>query len=113
MNKLLLICLLVLAPVSMASADIKIAVIDLSKAFEQYYKTKQDNDRLQEKKAGYEKDIQEQINSYQRMGEEAQKLQDASKDTTLSQAARDDKAKALEAKKQDMVTLGNKIQEMK
>ena len=40
MNKLLLVCLLVFAPVSIASADLKIAVIDLSKAFDAYYKTK-------------------------------------------------------------------------
>src|ERR1019366_3977488 len=113
MNKLLLVCLLVLAPVSMASADLKIAVVDLSKAFEQYYKTKDAQAHLTEKQAGYQKDIQDLINNYQHMGEEAQALDKAANDQTLSAAARQDKATALNVKKQDLVNLGNKIQEMK
>src|SRR5277367_1528814 len=59
MNKLLLVCLLVFAPVSMASADLKIAVIDLSKAFDQYYKTKDAQSKLKEKQDGYQKEIQD------------------------------------------------------
>jgi outer membrane protein len=113
MNKLLLVCLLMLAPVSIASADIKVAVIDLSKAFDSYYKTKDAQAKLKEKQDGYQKEIQDLITDYQHMGEEAQTLDKAVKDPTLSAAARDDKSKALDIKKQDLVNLGNKIQEMK
>jgi outer membrane protein len=113
MNKLLLVCLLVFAPVSMASADLKIAVIDLSKAFDQYYKTKDAQAKLKEKQDGYQKEIQDLINEYQHMGEDAEALDKAAKDATLSQAARDDKSKALDLKKQDLITMQNKIQEMK
>jgi outer membrane protein len=113
MNKLLLVCLLVFAPISMASADLKIAVIDLSKAFDQYYKTKDAQAKLKEKQDGYQKEIQDLINEYQHMGEDAEALDKAAKDPTLSPAARDDKSKALDLKKQDLVTMQNKIQEMK
>ena len=113
MNKLLLVCLLILAPVSMASADLKIAVVDLSKTFDQYYKTKDAQAKLKEKQDGYQKEIQDLINDYQRMGEEAEALDKAANDQTLSAPARQDKATALTAKKQDLVNLGNKIQEMK
>jgi outer membrane protein len=113
MNKLLLACLLFLAPVSIASADLKIAVIDLSKAFDGYYKTKDAQAKLRVKQDGYQKEIQDLITDYQHMGEEADTLNKAVKDPTLSQAARDDKAKALDVKKQDLVNMGNKIQEMK
>jgi len=113
MNKLLLLCLLVLAPVSMATADLKLAVVDLGKAFDQYYKTKDAQARLQEKFTGYQKELQALITDYQRMGGEAQTLDKAASDPTLSAAARQDKATALNAKKQDLVNLGNKIQEMK
>lgn len=113
MNKLLLLCLLVLAPVSMASADLKIAVVDLGKTYSAYYKTKDDMARLQEKKASYEKEIQDLITDYQRMGGEAETLNKAASDQTLSAAARQDKATALEAKKQDLLNLQNKIQEDK
>src|SRR5450631_3167119 len=113
MNKLLLVCLLVFLPVSMASADLKVAVIDLSKAFDQYYKTKDAQARLKEKQDGYQKEIQDLINEYQHMGEDAETLNKQVADQTLSQAARDEKSKAFELKKQDLVTMQNKIQEMK
>ena len=113
MNKLLLLCLLVFAPVTMASADLKIAVVDLSKAFDAYYVTKDAQTKLKEKQDGYQKDIQSLITDYQHMGEEAQTLDKAANDPTLSTAARQDKSTALTAKKQDLVNLGNKIQEMR
>jgi outer membrane protein len=113
MKKLLLVCLLALAPVSFATADLKVAVVDLNKAFDSYYKTKDAQARLKEKEEGYQKEIQDLITEYQHMGEEAQGLDKARQDPTLSQAARDDKGKALDQKKQDLVNLGNKIQEMR
>jgi outer membrane protein len=113
MKKLLLACLLAFVPFSIATADIKIAVIDLSKAFDQYYKTKDAQVKLKEKQDGYAKEIQDLITDYQRMGEEEQALDKQVNDPTLSPAARADKGHALDAKKQDLVNLGNKIQEMK
>lgn len=113
MNKLLLVLLLVFAPVSIASADLKIAVIDLGKAFDQYYKTKDAQTKLKQKQDGYQKEIQDLINDYEHMGQDAQALDKASKDPTLSPAAQADKSKALDAKKQDLLNMQNKIQEMR
>jgi outer membrane protein len=112
MNKLLLVCLLFLAPVSIASADLKVAVVDLSKAFEEFYKTKDAQAHLKEKQDGYQKEIQDLVTDYQNMGQEAQALDKQANDPTLSPAAKADKQKALDQKKQDLVNLGNKIQEM-
>jgi outer membrane protein len=113
MNKLLLVCLFLLAPVTLASADLKVAVVDLSKAFDQYYKTKDAQALLKQKQDTYQKEIQDLINDYERMGQEAQTLDKAANDPTLSAQARADKGTALNAKKQDLVNLQNKIQEMK
>jgi len=113
MNKLLLVCLLFFAPVSLASADLKIAVIDLSKAFDQYYKTQDAQKLLKQKQDGYQKEIQDLINEYQHMGEDAEALDKAAKDPTLAPAARDEKSKALDLKKQDLLTMQNKITEMR
>jgi len=113
MNKLLLVCLFLLAPVTLASADLKVAVVDLSKAFDSYYKTKDAQALLKQKQDGYQKEIQDLINDYERMGQEAQTLDKAANDPTLSASARADKSTALQAKKQDLVNLQNKIQEMK
>jgi len=112
MNKLLLVCLLVLAPVSFATADLKIAVIDLSKAFEQYYKTKDANARIKEKEEQFQKEYQDLVNEYQHMGDDAKKLYDTSVDPTLSAAARADKTTALNEKKQDLMNMQRKITEM-
>lgn len=111
MKKYLFLCLLAFAPVSLANADLKVAVVDLGKAFDQYYKTKDASARIEEKKAGYQKEIQEMVAEYQHMSDEAQKLNAAASDPTLSPAARDDKGKALQQKKQDLLNMQNKIQE--
>jgi outer membrane protein len=113
MKKLLFACLLVLAPVSLASADLKVAVIDLGKAFDSYYKTKDAQAKLKVKQDTYQKQVQDLVTDYQHMSEEAESLQKGATDPTLSKQAQQDKGAALEAKKQDLINLGNKIQEMK
>ena len=113
MNKLLLGCFLILAPVSLASADLKIGIIDLNKAFDSYYKTQDAQARLKEKTDLFQKDYQDLVATYQHLGEEAQALKAASADQTLSADARNDKGKALQAKLQDMQSMERKIEEMK
>ena len=113
MNKLLLLGFLMLAPVSLASADLKIAVIDLNKAFESYYKTQDAQSRLKEKQDLFQKDYQDLVSTYNHMGEEAQALKTAASDPTLSADARNDKGKALQAKAQDLQSMERKIEEMK
>jgi len=111
MKKLLLLALLCFAPFSLASADLKIAVVDLSKAFDAYYKTKDAQARIKEKEESYQKDIQDMKTDYDHMVEDAQKLKDATNDPTLSQPAKDDKMKALQAKIQDLRNMEQKINE--
>jgi outer membrane protein len=112
MNKLLLACLLVFAPVSLASADIKVAVVDLGKAFEQYYETKDAQARIHEKELANQKEFQGLEADYQHMGDDAKKLYDESNDATLSAAARADKTAAFDAKKKDLQAMQAKLQEM-
>ncbi len=113
MNKFLLLCLLTIAPVSLANADLKIAVVDLGKAFDSYYKTKDASARIEEKKAAYTKEIQDMVADFQHMQDDAQKLYNKSQDQTLSQAARNEALAALQQKKQDLMNMSNKIDERK
>ncbi len=113
MKKLLLFCLLALAPVTFAQADVQIATIDLSKAFEQYYVTKDARAKLNETHDKYQKELQDMISDYNRMGEEVQGLIKAANDPTLSKQAQDDKTKAAEEKKQEFLALQSKLQERK
>ena len=112
MKRLLFLCLLAFAPISLASADLKVAVVDLGKAFDSYYKTKDASARIDAKKVTYQKEIQDQVAEYQHMSDDAKKLYDGSNDQTLTQEARDEKKKALDIKKQDLLNMQNKIQEM-
>jgi outer membrane protein len=113
MKKLLLACLFAFASFSIASAEINVAIVDLNKAFDAYYVTKDAQARLKEKADTYQKELQGLANDYQHMSDDAQTLDRAAKDPTLSQQARDEKSKALDQKKQDMMNLGNKFQELK
>lgn len=102
MKKSFLAILLGLLAVTGAHAQTKIAVVDLQGVFNNYYKTKDAESVLKDRAAGFEKEKNEMMSDYQKMVEEAQKLRDASLDKTLSDQARQDKAKALDAKVQDV-----------
>jgi Skp family chaperone for outer membrane proteins len=97
----------------MASADLKVAIIDLSKAFDSYYKTKDAQARLTEKVEQAQKDLSDLDADYEHMAQDAQKLHDASVDPTLSAQARAEKAAALQAKQQDLMAMQQKLQETK
>jgi Skp family chaperone for outer membrane proteins len=113
MKKLLLLSLLAFAPFSLANADLKIAVIDLGKAFDAYYKTKDASAKIDAKKAAYTKDIQDEVQEFQHMQDDAKKLYDRSNDATLSAQARSEASSALNQKKQDLMSMQGKIEEMK
>lgn len=112
MKKLLFLCLLALTPVSFAKADLKVAVIDLNKAFDSFYKTKDASAKIEEKKAAYQKDIQDKAAEYQKMSDDAKKMYDQSNDPTLSAEARAEKTAALKQKTQDLTNMQHQIQEM-
>jgi len=112
MKKYLFLVLFIFVPVSLANADLKVAVIDLGKAFDSFYKTKDASNKIDEKKATYEKEIQDQVTEFSHMQDDAKKLYDQANDQTLSAAARADKSAALAQKNQDLLNMKNKIQEM-
>jgi len=112
MKKLLIFCLLALAP-SFAKADLKIAVIDLAKTFDQYTVTGDARKKLNEKHDQYQKELQDMISDYNHMGQELESLIKASQDPTLSKDAQMAKAKAAEDKKQEFLALKNKLEERK
>ncbi len=113
MKKLLILCLLALAPYSLATADIKIAVIDPGKTVDQYYVTKDARAKLNDKHDQYQKELQDMISDYNHMGEEVEALIKSSQDPTLSKDAQQAKAKAADDKKQEFLALQNKLQERK
>jgi outer membrane protein len=102
MKKLLILGLLVFVPASLASADLKIATVDLGQAFDAYYKTKEDISELKEKELDAQKDVQAKNAAYELIGEDVTKLDQESKDPTLSAEARTERAKARDLRGGDL-----------
>ena len=113
MKKLLVFCLLAIAPFSLAKADLRIAVIDLGKTFDNYSVTQAARKKLTEKHDQYQKELEDMISDYNHMGEELESLIKASQDPTLSKDAQLEKAKAADDKKQEFLALKNKLEERK
>ncbi|MHB1080861.1 MAG: OmpH/Skp family outer membrane protein [Prosthecobacter sp.] len=75
---------LILATVTLQAADLKIGVIDMSKVFQEFHKTKTAADKY---KANYEKAAQEMTerqNTYKNLAAEAQKLQKIASDPIIT-----------------------------
>jgi outer membrane protein len=113
MKKLLFCALLLFVPVSLASADLKVATVDLGKAFDAFYKTKEAAAHLKEKQDEAQKEIQDKVADYQRISDEVNKLDQESKDPTLSPDARAEKAKARDQRGADLQAAGRQIEEFK
>jgi Skp family chaperone for outer membrane proteins len=113
MKKLLIFCLFALMPAAFARADLKIAVIDLGKAFDQYYVTKDARAKLNEKHDQYQKELQDMISDYDHMGQETETLGKQVDDPTLAPSAKADKQKAFDEKKQELFALKGKLEERK
>ena len=95
----------------MASAQFKVAVVDLQKVFQDYNKTKEAESVLKERMAGFQKERQDMLADYQKMVEETRKLRDAATDKTLNETARNEKQKAFETKVQDVANRERSIRE--
>lgn len=113
MKKLLFFGLLLFVPVSIASADLKVATVDLGKAFDAYYKTKQAASQLKQKQEEAQKEIQDKATDYQHISDEVQKLDQEAKDPTLSAEARTEKAKARDQRGADLQAAGRQIEEFR
>jgi len=111
MKNLLIFCLFALAPATLAQADLKIAVIDLSKAFDQYYVTKEAQTKLTQRNQEYQKEFQDMVSDYDHMSQDVETLGKATEDPTLAPSAKADKQKAFDEKKQELFTEKNKLEE--
>jgi len=81
-----------------AQAQSKIAVIDLKKVFDGYYKTKLADTQLKERGADMLKVRKGMIEDYQKANEEYRKLMESAKDPALSTEEKDKRSKSAETK---------------
>ncbi len=81
-----------------ANADTKLAIIDLKKVFDGYFKTKLADTQLKERATDAEKVMKGLGDDFQKTNEEYKKLVDSSNDQAVSADERDKRKKAAEGK---------------
>jgi Skp family chaperone for outer membrane proteins len=113
MKKLLLLGLLALAFVLPAHADLKVALIDTSKAFDAFYKTKLVATRIAAKRATFEKEVEDLQAEYATSRQQAQELERAAGDTSLPITLRKSKDVALAQKVQELKSMDDEMEQMR
>ena len=81
-----------------ALAESKIAIIDLTRVFEKYWKTKQANAQLEEQKADISKRKKGMLDDYQKANDEYKKLLESANDQAASSDEREKRKSAAEKK---------------
>ena len=81
-----------------AAAQPKIAMVDLKKVFDNYYKTKQADVRLKEDASDSDKTLKGMVDDYQKANEEYKKLIDSANDQAVSSDEREKRKKTAETK---------------
>ena len=83
---------------SSALAQPKIAVVDIRKLFEEYYKTKAADAQIKESAADLQKESSSYLEQYKKMTDEYKKLLDEANNQAVSVDERDKRKKAAEGK---------------
>src|SRR6266542_5740707 len=97
MKKTLFFSLFLASTLAGFAADAqKIATIDLRKAFDNYWRTKQADANLKEQAADLEKERKLMLDQYQKSQETYKKTMDGASDPALSAEERDKRKKAAE-----------------
>lgn len=108
-----LITILLTFAVSTHAADLKIGVVDLSKIFADYHKTKTANVMLQENQTKAKEEMAERFSTMKKLNDELEKIRKEASDPVLNEEIRGKKRAQFESKAQEMRSLDQQIGEFK
>ena len=89
----------------------KIAVVDMKKAFDSYYKTKQAEAQIKERAAESDKVYKNMIEDYKKANEDYKKLIDSSNDQAVSGEEREKRKKSAETKLLDLQEIEKSVKQ--
>src|SRR5262249_52775426 len=92
-------------------AQAKIAVVDMKKAFEAYYKTKDAEKSIKDRAADSDKVYKGMIDDYKKANEEYKKLIDASNDQAVSSSEREKRKKTAETKLMELQEIEKSVKQ--
>jgi outer membrane protein len=109
----LVIAALCFSAFSSASAQttVKIGTVDMKKVFENYYKTKDAEARINEARNAAKKELEDRMDTYKKGTEEVQKLNEEIGRKELSESARAEKSKTRDEKIAELKTMEREIRE--
>lgn len=110
---LILSILLSFATRVLPAADLKVGLVDLRKAFSEYYKSKEASNTLQQHVGEAKEQINERFAAYKKLMDDVQKLDKERTDPVLGAEARGKKEAELRGKAQELRSLEQDINEFK
>ena len=109
---ILLVAVLGFSGVYNASAQqLKIGTVDMKKVFENYYKTKDAEQRINDARNAAKKELEDRMDTYKKATEDIKKLNDEIQSPALSKESKDSKTKQRDDKIADIKGMEREIQE--
>ncbi len=94
-----------------AQTPLRLAIVDLRKVFDGYYKTKQADGKIKEETAGLEKTAKSMLEDYKKANEEYKGLSEAANDSAISAEEKQKRRKSAEDKLLDIRQQEQQIQQ--
>jgi outer membrane protein len=113
-NTLILSCLaaiLAFAPTVASAQNLKIGTVDMKRVFESYYKTKDAEAKINEKRNSAKKELEDRMDVAKKALEEVKKLDEDIQKPELSNAARAEKQNSRQHKAEDLQNMDREIRE--
>src|SRR5436190_21290640 len=98
---------------AVSAADLKIGVVDVAKAFSEYYKTKEANAKLQDNATKAKEEMNERLSALKKLNDDAEGLGKEVQDPVLSDNVRNKKRAELQSKVNELRSLDKDIQEFR
>jgi outer membrane protein len=111
LKRILLVVVTTMALSVSASAQVKIAVVDMKKTFELYYKTKQAEAQIKAQGAEADKVFKGMLEDYRKANQEYKTLLDGSNDQAVSAEERDKRKNAAEKKLMDLQEIEKSVKQ--
>jgi outer membrane protein len=94
-----------------AQAQLKIGTIDMKSVFDQYYKTKEQEAKINEARTQAKKELDDRMDTFNKAQEEARRLNEEANKPELAEKAKADKVKSLQDKLQELEAMQREIRE--
>ena len=102
MNRVFLFAFLILASVSAQAADLKFGVVDMSRAFSEFHKTKEQAEKFKANVEKAQAEMNNRWNGYKAIMTDMQKLKKEASDPIMTGDARAKKAAEFETKGKEL-----------